>query len=489
MNENENKELNEEDIVKEKTDVGTNEVKEAPVHRDVDQELIELIRNTDLTEEEKQELLEDYHENDIASILEELTREERVALYRLLGDELVSEVFAYLDDPAEYLEELSVETAADIIEQMDADDAVDVLEDLDEDVQQAIIEQMDEEAQEDVRLIQSYEEEEIGSKMTTNYIAIHRGLSVKQAMRAVVEQTAENDNMSTIYILNQDETFYGTLTLQELIIAREGTDLEPLVVTSYPYVYDRETVAECIERLKDYSEDSIPVVDQGMKLLGVITSQDLVEVVDEEMGDDYAKLAGLTSEEDMDETLVQSIAKRIPWLMILMVLGLGVSSIVGMFEAVVAQLTIVVAFQSLILGMAGNVGTQSLAVTIRVLTDEKLDARQKLKLMFKELKVGVCNGLMLGLISCVFVGLYIHFIKHETFLFAFQVSGCLGLAMLLAMTISSLTGTVIPMFFKRIHIDPAVASGPLITTVNDMVAVFSYYGLALLLLIPNIPVA
>lgn len=407
-------------------------------------------------------------------------------LYKLVGDEEVSEIFAYLDDAGDYLEELSVDAAADIIEQMDADDAVDILEDLDEEAQKAIIEQMDLEAQEDIRLIQSYEEDMIGSKMTTNYIAIRRGLSVKQAMRSVVEQTAENDNMSTIYILNNDDTFYGTITLQELIIAREGMDLEPIITTSYPYVYATETVAECIERLKDYEEDSIPVVDQHMKLLGVITSQDLVEVVDEEMGDDYAKLAGLTSEEDMDETLLQSMRKRIPWLMILMVLGLGVSAVVGIFESVVAELTIAVAFQSLILGMAGNVGTQSLAVTIRVLTDENLDAKQKLRLMFKELKVGVCNGLLLGVISCLFVGVYIYLAKGETLGFAFQISGCLGLAMLLAMTISSLTGTVIPMFFKRIHVDPAVASGPLITTVNDMVAVFTYYGLVLVLLIPRL---
>ena len=400
--------------------------------------------------------------------------------------EEASEIFSYLDDASEYLEELSVESAADILENMDADDAVDALADLDESARKAIIEQMDDEAREDIRLIRSYDEDEIGSRMTTNYIAIHRGLSVKQAMRTVVDQASQNDNLTTIYVLEEDDTFYGTLTLQELIIARKKTDLETLITTSYPYVYDHETVQECVEALKDYSEDSIPVVDNEKKLLGVITAQDLVEVVDEEMGEDYARLAGLTEEEEQEETLLQSMGKRIPWLLTLMFLGMVVSAVVGVFEQVVAQLTIVVAFQSVILGMSGNVGTQSLAVTIRVLTDDNVSGKEKLGLVIKELKIGVCNGLMLGAISILLVGLYIHFGRGYETLFSFRVSGCLGLAMVLSMSISSLMGTVIPMFFHKLGVDPAVASGPLITTVNDMVAVVSYYGLAMLLLLPTV---
>ncbi len=452
-------------------------------HPNYEQELIDLIRSN-ASVEEKRDRLADYHYSDIADAAQQLSPEERRTLYRVLGKEEVSEVFAYLDDAGDYLAELSVDVAADIIENMDADDAVDALEDLDEAKQQAILSQVEGEAQEDIRLIQSYEEDEIGSRMTTNYISIQRGLTVKRAMKALVEQAAENDNLSTIYVLEEDETFYGTITLQDLIIAREYTDLETLITTSYPYVYDHESVAECVKQLKDYSEDSIPVLSSERKLLGIITAQDVVEVVDEELGDDYAKLAGLSAEEDLQEPLLQSMKKRVPWLLVLMVLGLVVSAVVSVFEPVMAQLTLVVAFQSLILDMAGNVGTQSLAVTIRVLTDEALSGRDKLHLIFKEMRVGMCNGLLLGIISCVFVGLYIHFVKGEALLFSMQVSGCLGVAMLVSMMFSSLTGTVIPMAFKKIKIDPAVASGPLITTVNDLVAVVTYYGLAMLLLLP-----
>ena len=467
---------------KEKTE--EREEEEVFEHPDYTQELVEIIQSGSLTPEEKRERLADYHYNDLAAALEHLTKEERNRLYHLIGAEEVSEIFAYLDDASTFLEELSVDTAADIVEKMDADDAVDVLEDLDEEQKEAIIEQMEEEARRDVRLIQSYDDDEIGSKMTTNYIAIERGLGVKKAMRSLVKQAAENDNMLTIYVLETDGTLYGAITLQDLIIAREGTDLDTLVTTSYPYVYDHEVVSECIEQLMSYGEDSIPVVDSDKKLLGVITSQDLVEVVDEEMGDDYAKLAGLTSEEDLNETLLQSMKKRVPWLLILMVLGLMVSTVVGIFEEpVIGMLPIVVAFQSLILDMAGNVGTQSLAVTIRVLTDENLSGKQKAKLVMKEGRVGICNGLLLGIIALVFVGLYIWLGKGRDVGFSFLISGCIGISMVFAMLISSLTGTLIPMFFKKIKVDPAVASGPLITTVNDLVAVVSYYGLVWIFLI------
>lgn len=452
-------------------------------HPDYEQELVNIIRG-ELPREEKREKLADYHYNDIASVLEQLTPEERRSLYRLLGAEEVSEIFAYLDDASSYLEELSVDTAADIVELMDADDAVDILEDLGEAQKEAILQHMEEEARADVRMIQSYDEDEIGSRMTTNYIVVRRGLSVKKALRSVVDQAAENDNLSTIYVEEKNGSFYGAVTLQDLFTARDGTELDDLVTTSYPYVYDHETVGDCIEKLREYSEDSIPVLDGDKRLLGVITAQDLVEAVDDELGEDYAKLAGLSAEEDLNEPLGQSLRKRVPWLLILMVLGLLVSTVVGIFEEpVMARLTIVVAFQSLILDMAGNVGTQSLAVTIRVLTDEALTGKQKFGLVLKEARVGLCNGLLLGTISALAVGAYIMLAKGKPPTFAFAVSGCIGAAMVIAMVISSLTGTLIPMFFKKIKVDPAVASGPLITTLNDLVAVVSYYGLVWVLLI------
>lgn len=456
---------------------------EIPEKRDYEKELICIIKSG-APPEVIREKLEDYHENDIAAVWEELSKEEHIKLYQILGNETVSEIFTYLDDDVSiYLEELGLENAADILESMDADDAVDILDEMEDEKSDRLIQMMDEESRYDIGLIQSYEDDEIGSKMTTNFIVIKRGLTIPGAMKELVNQAADNDNISTIYVTDDDGSFYGAIDLKDLIIARKYTALQDLITTSYPYVYAGETIDECIEELKDYSEDSIPVLDNDKKILGVITAQDIVEVVDEEMGEDYARLAGLTAEEDLNEPLLESMKKRIPWLVVLLVLGLLVSTVVGVFEQVVSQLTLVICFQSLILDMAGNAGTQSLAVTIRVLMDENLTGGQKARLMFKEMRVGAVNGLLLGLLSLLFIGCYIALIKGRGFGFGFAVSGCIGFSLMVAMVIASVTGTMIPMFFHKIKIDPAVASGPLITTVNDLVAVVTYYGLTWVLLI------
>ncbi len=445
-------------------------------------ELVEII-NQEERDDQLAEKLSAYHENDIAEAFELLDEKGRRKLYRVLDTEWMSEVFAYLDDVGTYLEELEADDAADIIENMDADDAVDVLQEVDDNVREKLVSLMNEEATEDIELICSYQEDQIGSMMTTNFIEISRTLTIKQAMRQLIAQADDNDNISILYVTDEDGMFYGAIDLKDLIIARAGESLESLISTSYPYVLASDSITDNLERLKDYAEDSIPVLDQEHHIIGVITAQDLVEAVDDEMGEDYAQLAGLTTEEELDESVGQSMKKRLPWLLVLLCLGLGVSTVAGMFEKVMKQLTLIVFFQSVVLGMSGNSGTQSLAVTIRVLMDEELTGKERLKMVWKEARVGFCDGLLLGLVSFVCIGIYIMLAKAKPALYAFSVSGCVGTALMVAMTISSLVGTVVPIVLHKIHIDPAVASGPLISTVSDLVAVVTYYGLSWLLLL------
>jgi magnesium transporter len=449
---------------------------------DYEKEIIELIRS-DKSAAEKKDLLSDYHENDIAAVLSELDSKERKKLYMILGLESVSEIFAYLDDPEEFIEELDEEVAADILENMEADDAVDILEELEDEKSEALIQLMEDEAREDIDLIQSYNSDEIGSKMTTNFVTLKLGLTIRQAMKSMVSQAENNDNISTLYVLKDDDTFYGAIDLTDLIVARDYVDMETLVTTSYPFVYDHENIDDVIEELKGYSEDSIPVLDQDKHILGVITSQDMTEIVDEEMGEDYARLAGLSEEEDLEEPLLASLKKRTPWLIVLLFLGMIVATVTGTFEGVIAGIPTIVFFQSVILGMSGNVGTQTLAVTIRVLMDEELTSSQQFKFVFKEIRIGFCNGLIVGLISLFVTGMYIHFIKGFAFPYAFAMSGCIGCALWVAMIISSFVGAMVPIVFTKLKVDPAVASGPLISTMNDLVAVITYYGMALMLLV------
>lgn len=427
--------------------------------------------------------LSDYHDNDIAEAFEQLNENERKALYPVLGAERISEIFSYIEDPDEYLRELGIDGAAQVLSLMDSDDAVDAMDDLDLSTRKRLVDLMDDNSSHDVKLIMSYSDDEIGSLMTTNYIVIKNTLNIRQAMQELISQAGENDNISTVYVTNKHDKFFGAIDLKDLIVARADTPLSDIIMLSYPYVSDHAKIDECIERLKDYAEDSIPVIDGSKRLIGVITAEDLMEASDEELSEDYAKLGGLSEQEDLEESTFVSVKKRLPWLIILLFLGIGVSSIVGIFETVVAILPIVICFQSLILDMAGNVGTQSLAVTIRVLADDQVSGADKLRLVTKEIRIGFFNGLFLGIMAFMFIGGYICIFKHNPVHYAFLISGCVGLSLIVAMVISSLVGTLIPIFFNKIKIDPAVASGPLITTVNDLVAVISYYGLVWILLI------
>lgn len=368
------------------------------------EELIEIIR-AGLSREELVDWLFDYHDNDIADALELLTPEERKRLYSALGAERVAEIFAYLDDGDVYLKELSLKQQAKVISEMDSDDAVDILEEVDDDTKCKILGMLDKETSEDVQLLLSYDEDEIGSYMTTNFILIHNDLTVREAMRELVKQAGENDNISTIYVVDWAEQYYGAIELQDLIIAREHTELEDLINRSYPYVMDHEKISECIEKIKDYAEDSIPVLLEDRSIGGIITTQDIVEIVDDEMGGDYAKLAGLIAEEDLNETTRESIRKRLPWLVILTVMAL------------------------------------------------------------------------------LFLGAYIHLFKGFSLGYSMMISACVGVSLVGAMVVSSLVGTLTPIFFKKVGVDPAVASGPLITTINDLVAIVVYYGLVAVVLI------
>lgn len=446
------------------------------------QQIVKIVRNK-TTDAQLADRLSNFHENDLADAFERLTVLERQRLYNVMGPKWVAEILAYIEYPEDYFEELGIDRLAALINEMDSDDAADILETVDPQTKDKLRPLLKDEVKKDIRLIYSYRDNEIGSLITNNYISILNTLTIKQAMKELVKQAGDNDNIQTLYVVDENNAYCGAIELKDLIIARENASLEDLIIQSYPSVKDKSIISECIEELKDYTEDSLPVVDENNKLMGILTAQAIADASNEEMSEDYAKLAGLTEAEDLKESTFKSMKKRLPWLIVLLFLGMAVSTVVGTFESVVAALPIVMCFQSLILDMAGNVGTQSLAVTIRVLSDCAVSAKDKAKLVLKECRVGLFNGILLGIIAFLFVGCYNVLFKGYAWSQALLISGCVGVSLMAAMLVSSLIGTLVPMFFNKIKIDPAVASGPLITTVNDLVAIVTYYGLSWLLLI------
>ena len=271
--------------------------RDVKVKPDYENEIISVIRSN-TSPKIMRNRLDDYHSNDIAEVLDKLTLKERKKLYRILGEDMLSEIFEYVDteEAAVYLNEMDLIKASGVISKLEPDTAVEILKEIDKEKRSLLIDLMDEESKNDMWLIASFDEDEIGSRMTTNYIEIRTGLTVKQAMSELVRQAEENDNISTLFVVDEGGSYYGALDLKDLITARENTNLDERILTSFPYVYGQEDIDDCIERLKDYLEDSIPVLDNDNKIIGVITAQSLVQVVDDEMGEDYARFAGLTAE-------------------------------------------------------------------------------------------------------------------------------------------------------------------------------------------------
>ena len=249
------------------------------------EEIIGIIRSG-LKDDVIVERLHDYHENDIAQALEELSKEERMKLYDILETEWISEILSFMDEPKKYICEMSIDKLAAVINEMDSDDAVDLLEDIDESVKEKLRPILNEDVKADIRLINSYEDDEIGSLITTNYICIKNSLDIRQATQELIRQAGDNDNISTIYVMDDQDKFCGAIDLKDLIVARKNDDLDALIIYSYPYLMDREKISDNIEKIKDYAEDSLPVLNDKKEIIGILTAQDVIEAVDDEMGED-----------------------------------------------------------------------------------------------------------------------------------------------------------------------------------------------------------
>ena len=251
--------------------------------RNYTQEIFDLIRKTKNSKLLAQTLT-NYHDNDIADALTYLSPDERKRLYKAIGIEATSHIFAYLDEDVDkYFAELENEKAADILEEMDADDAIDILEELDKKKADEIISLIEPESKSDIQLIKSYKDNEFGSLMTTNFITLEYGIGIKKSIEQLIEKAEENDNIETLYIV-KDGKFYGALTLRDLLITKKDEDLDDKIILSYPFVYDHEEITDAaIDTLTDYSEDSIPVLNkENSSIVGVITSADIVELINEE---------------------------------------------------------------------------------------------------------------------------------------------------------------------------------------------------------------
>ncbi|MDN7226157.1 magnesium transporter [Planococcus sp. N064] len=436
-----------------------------------DELLLGLLESDDL-ESFREEFLAQ-HPYDQATFYAKAEQEIRHQLYQYLSPKEMADIFEAIElDDDEYedlFKEINVHYAADLLAAMYTDDAVDILNKLNKDQVAAYLTIMDKESARQIKDLLHYEEYTAGSIMTTEFVSIPENSTVRSAMNILRNAAPNAETIYYVFVVDEDKRLSGIVTLRDLIISDEDTLIRSIMnerVVSVSVGEDQEEVARMI---KDYDFLAMPVIDFQNHLLGIITVDDIIDVLDEEASDDYSKLAAVSDMDTFDRGPFTAAKKRLPWLILLTFLGMLTANLMGMFEATLDKVALLAVFIPLIAGMAGNSGTQALAVAVRGIATGDIEEESKMKLLLREAGTGLITGVVCGL---VVVGL-VYFWKGELL-----IGALVGTAVMGSIFVATLAGSFIPLLIHRLNIDPAVASGPFITTLNDIISILIYLGLA-----------
>lgn len=421
------------------------------------------------------------HPYDIAKVFPLLNEEKRKKLYTIFDDEQLAEIFSYLKDSSVYFQELNREKIADIIEEMEPDDAADTLGEMSQSTSKAVYELLEKETKEELTTLVKYKEDTAGALMNTHYIFFSSGIDVKAAMKTIIHNAPEVETISTSFVIDDRGYLLGTIDLKKLIVTKSPCNVDTIMNTNFQWANVDQDIEEVVKIIKNYDIFELPVLENGI-LKGIITMDDATDALIDVAEEDYAKFTGLTEEEEMNESVSKSIKKRLPWLSILLILDIFVTIIISQFEYLFAidSMTTLVLFQPMILGLAGNCGTQSLAVTIRKISNYQLDNNKPiLTHLGRELSLGFITGFVLGLTSFVLT-LLILLLKQNSNQNMFLLATIVSISLFISVTIANTVGSLIPVILYKFGIDPAVASGPFITTINDISSITIYFSLATL---------
>ncbi|MYZ50435.1 magnesium transporter [Propylenella binzhouense] len=455
---------------------------EAPVRirdedGDLERDFIARVENAIAAEdaETARALVGDLHEADLGAVLEALDPEERDGLIRLLGPDFDWTALTEIDETVrnEILESIPNETISEGVRALDSDDAIGILESLDEEDRDAILAGLP--LAERIALQRSldYPEESAGRRMTTKFIAVPPYWTVGQTIDFMREEPRLPDEFTELYVVDPRFCFLGTVPLDRLLRAKRPTRVEDImgeVAHSVNVEDDQEDVARLFER---YNLLSVGVVDDSNRLVGVITVDDIVDVIEEEADEDIKRLAGV-GDEELSEGVLQIVRLRSSWLLVNLVTAFLSASVIALFESTIERIAILAMLFPVVAGLGGNAGTQTLTVTVRALATRQLNPGNAWKLIGREALVGICNGLVLGSVTGLAVGLI--FARPELGL---VIAG----GMLANQTVAALVGILIPLTLDKLDIDPAVASSIFVTAATDATGFAAFLGLATLLLV------
>tara|TARA_Y100000746_G_scaffold25958_1_gene19806 strand:+ start:151 stop:1521 length:1371 start_codon:yes stop_codon:yes gene_type:complete len=436
-------------------------------------ETLELVKLSD--EESIVKIFSNYHHADIAEILEELNSDDATYIIKLLDSEKTSDVLMELDDDyrEKILKNLSIQEIAEEVEELDSDDATDIISELPEEKQKKVISKIsDAEHKADIKELLKYDEDSAGGLMAKELIKVNENWSVTRCVKEMRTQASEVTRVHSVYVVDNDDILLGRLSLKDLLVANPKTKIKSIYKKNVDHVFDTDTAESVASTMQKYDLGAIPVVNKKKKLLGRITIDDIVDLIKEEAEEDYQLAAGILQDVDVDDSIFELTRARLPWLIVGLIGGIGAAFVMGGFDEILLQHKILFYFTPLIAAMAGNVGVQSSAIIVQGLANDEIKGSINNRL-FKETLLSILNGVILaGLLF-----LFIYFWQGEI-----DIALALSIALVAVVIVAGIIGTFIPLFLNKRGIDPAIATGPFITTSNDIFGILIYFMVAKLIL-------
>lgn len=415
-------------------------------------------------------ILRDLHPNDIAELARNLTREERSYLYSLLDSSLASEVLLELNQPMqnEFVEQVDNSLLSEVIEEMDSDDATDLISGMPTELAEYILDSINEEDSAEVRELLKHEKDSAGGIMAKEFVALDQDMTVDQAIRKIRRMAEEIERIYNVFAINRNNQLVGTVPLQKLLLARPGIKVHHIMDQEVVCVrtdMDQEAVAQVF---KKYDLVSIPVVDESGKMVGRITVDDIVDVIEDEASEDAQKIAGITEVDIRETSPIRLTRSRLPWLIIAFFGEIVTGILMSQFEATLKEAIYVAFFVPLIMAIGGNVGNQSAVVIIRGLATGEIGILEMGRRLRNELWVALMLGVVLATAILLIAGIWFG---------DYQIGVVISLALILVIINAALTGAILPFILKRVKIDPAVATSPFITTSNDILGLLIYFSM------------
>ncbi len=430
------------------------------------------------------DLLKKGHPLDIARMIESADAIQQFEMLNQLPVDRLNDVFIELSDELalNYINSLSINKKKELLDALEMDEIRNLLDDVDSKEVQKILSLLNVAKRQKMIRMLAYDEDVAASIMNTDFIVIDEKTSIADATQNLIKSVKDSDFIDEIFVVDNNKNYVGSIELKKLISARKGDDIDKIIERNQTVIYEHDSIYSAIKKLRDYDDTVMPVVNEQQHLIGIITADDILDIMIEEYEEDVERYVAVGDYEEDSSAFVRT-KQRLPWLLASIILNLVIAGLLSFFQATIEQITALILFQPMILGMAGNIGTQAISVTILGLHQNELNGDDDVKLHVRdEVMIGLLNSIAIGFLGFV-IALIFLFTVNMGNQDPFQLAFVVGTSLTGGMFVSALCGVFIPIFLEKMKVDPAIASGPIISTINDLFALLIYFAIATAMLL------